>query len=333
MAAALAAISACDRDQPTPESNDRPDVRVVAHAPAVGQVVGREVGVRFRFDRYLRPSSVLRQSIYVTVGAIDPTTGESPAGGYFFEPRYDPYERTAVFALPPGDRLSPDIRHTVRLRPPVDPADPVGIRAFDGAPLADQLTYSFTTAAGVTDPEHDENDEWPEADWCDDRAAPPKLPSVRSVLAGCARAGCHAGAQPAAGMDLGSAASVRTTVLRVLAREALPTGTSGEVLTNPLVAGEGMPRVDPGNPGNSYLVYKLLINEANHPQTGDPEADEPSWQRGLPALEPADPAELARLRNAFVMLEPMPIGGRLTPNQMRSIVAWIGLGAEVKDCP
>jgi len=296
-------------------------------------VVGREVGIRFRFDRYLRPSSVLRQSIYVTIGLLDPNTGESPAGGYFFQPRYDPYERTAVFALPPGDRLQPEMRHTVRLRPPVDPSDPAGIRAFDGAPLAEETTYSFTTSSGVTDPDHDVNDEWPKADWCDALQVPLKLPSVRSVFAACARAGCHGGDMPAAGMDLSSADAVRSTALHALAREATPTGTSGEVLTNPPVLGEGMPRIDPGNPGNSYLVYKLLINEANHPRPGDPEAVEPTFQGGLPPLEPPDPAELARLRNAFVILEPMPIGGYLTPNQMRSVVAWIGLGAEVKDCP
>ena len=332
MPLAAALLAACDRALPTP-SNDRPSVHVTAFSPGAEPGVGRDQAIRFRFDRFLRPTTVLRQSIYVTTGLLDPVTGESPAGGYHLEPRYDPYERMAVFALPPGGRWSPEMRHTVRLRPPADEGDVAGIRAFDGASLAEATTYTFETSGGVTDPSHDVDDAWSRVDWCDEVAGPPRLPSVRKVLGVCAHAGCHGGAEPAADMGLGSVSVLREKVLGVAARGAPETSTSGEVVTRPTVFGEGMPRVDPGSPGNSYLIYKLLIHPLNHPAPGDPEALETSYQRGLPPLEAPEPAELERLRDAFVTLEPMPAKGWLKPSEMRALVIWIARGAELRECP
>jgi hypothetical protein len=93
-----------------------------------------------------------------------------------------------------------------------------------------------------------------------------------------------------------------------------------------------MARVDPGNPGNSYLIYKLLINRENYPGPGDPAAADDLWENGLPALQAPSDAEIERLREQFVWLEPMPLGSSLRVDQMRALVTWIAAGAELADC-
>ena len=272
---------------------------------------------------------MLRQSLLVTPGRFDPQTGETPAGSFFFLPVWDPYERTATFHLRPRDRWIPDTLHTAVVLPPADPSDITGIRAFDGAPLEQRVIFSFTPSASLSDPDVD--DAGPRVDWCDDVAGVAALPAARKAFAPCA--GCHGPSDPAAGLDLSSPEAIRRTALRVLAAEVVPLEHAGVTAETPTDFGQGMARIDPGNPGNSYLVYKLLINRENYPQPGDPEASDPYWERGMGPLQAPSNDELGRLRDAFVWMEPMPLGGGLSVSLMRSLVTWIAQGAEVRDCP
>ncbi|MBI5536848.1 MAG: hypothetical protein HY898_29270 [Deltaproteobacteria bacterium] len=266
----------------------------------------------------------------MTPGLIDPTTGESAAGNYFYEPKYNPYERTATYQLEKGVRLNPGVLHTLVIYPPADEKDITGIRAFDGAPLEKKKTVSFMTSETVTDPSHDVDDVWPVVDWCNETVGPPKLPAVRTVIGKCV--GCHGGTNPMGRMDLSSPDAIRTSSIGVLAAEVVPLDHVGNTSQTPMIFGQGMPRIDPGNPGNSYLLYKLIINELNYPSPGDPAASDPFWERGLPPLEPPSNEEIQRLRDSFVWMDPMPVGGRLLADDMRALVVWIAQGAHMAQC-
>lgn len=289
--------------------------------------------MRVRFNRYLRPSSVVRQSVLVTPGLFDADTGAPKGPVVFFEPVYDPYERMVVFLLAPGARWIPTTLHSVTLAVPEDDGDITGFRAFDGEPLDEELTYGFITSDRVSDPEHDIDDARPRVRFCASDEAPTDLPAAFDVLEGnCARSGCHGGGDATLGLDLSRSARVRDTAIRVVARETLTGATVGAPVANARRFGENMPLVDPGSPGNSYLVYKLLVKPGNHPPAGDVAGEPDPWLGGLPP--PGAPAldELTRLRRAFVVGDPMPIDANLRPEEMRAIVRWIAQGAETPEC-
>lgn len=333
MLSACLAAGGCDLHAPV-QNNDRPLVHLQASSPEAGQQnVGTELAVRLRFDRFLMPSTVLRQSVFVTPGLLDPVTGESPAGSYFFEPRYDPYDRVAIFGLQKGGRWNTEVVHTVVVLPPPEAGAVHGFRAFDGAPLDARQVVWFTTGAGPTDPANDVDDAPAKASWCDDVHAPVELVAVRKILGRCSSVGCHGGGAPAAQMDLSDGQAVMRTARGVLAAETAPGEQMGKTAARPAVLGPGMPRIDPGSPGNSYLMYKLLINLDNYPSQGDPQAADPFWERGLPPLSAPSQDEIDRLRNAFVWLDPMPVGGKLSVTEMRTLVVWIAAGAVTADCP
>ena len=124
---------------------------------------------------------------------------------------------------------------------------------------------------------------------------------------GCGSPGCHSALDPegladpsalAMGLDLYTITAIGETAVGVTAHQTQKgeTGTSG---TSSGLLGRAMPRIDARNPGNSYLLYKLIANPLNHPRPG-----------GL--LDAALFEELERLRASFVMGLPMP-ASRTTP--------------------
>jgi hypothetical protein len=161
------------------------------------------------------------------------------------------------------------------------------------------------------------------------RGSPP------SLFRPCAFAGCHGpGAQSGAsslamGLDLSSPSGLSATALGVTAHQTQVGEGAEQGETSPLRFGRAMPIIDPGNPGNSYLLYKVLIHPLNHPR---PDGE----------LWPALGAELERLRDAFVSGLPMPApsassspsglssddpDGTLSAAHARAIAAWIASGA------
>jgi len=253
------------------------------------------------------------------------------AGGVFFEPVYDPYERVAIFQLDKGQRWLPEILYTAIVRGPEQEGQLAGIQAFDGAPLSDQLRFHFTTGASVSDPSRDLDDTWPKVAFCEGSKGDLTLPAPASVLAqSCGSASCH-GSGGLTGLDLSTSQAVQLTAIRVTARQTLTGTTVGAPLPNSDIFGESMARIEPSNPGGSYLIYKLLTNPNNYGQVED--ADYAKFNGGLPWAGPPGEAELQRLRDAFVRLSSMPLGGSLKPSEMRSLVAWIAQGAKVQVCP
>ena len=63
---------------------------------------------------------------------------------------------------------------------------------------------------------------------------------------------------------------------------------------SPIRFGRAMPIIDPSNPGNSYLMYKLIINTNNQPNISGP----------FP-LDPMLVSEIGRLRDSVVVPTPL----------------------------
>ncbi len=293
--------------------------------------VARDTTIELRFERHIAPSTAVRQSIRVFTGADD--------NALFLEPTYDPIERVVTYE--PSQPLQAGTLYTVVVEPKAK-GNTTAFRAFDGAQLATDgpvpLTFNFKTREDApADPPG--------------RLPPPSCNDVvNQVFAECAAA-CHRAAPdppptgcrpgefgtdaipcmgvPRQGLRLDSPAGLFLTAIGRVAHQT-ETGPSGGVVTaNPDRFGVQMPIVDPGNPGNSYLVYKLLVHLGNYlPAAAE---DDPCESRH--AVGAADTcvapeeAEIERLRGWFVRGRPMPATGALTREQVDQVVAWIrGLG-------
>jgi hypothetical protein len=251
--------------------------------------VPTDLTLALSFDRFLLPDTAIRQSVSFYTGVssnpVPPPSNTRPE----LTPVYDLMSLTVRYVLPAGVTLEPHTLYTVEL-PIYSDAQPLGFRAFDGAPLAgtDPLRFSFLTGSGpgVLSPA-------PEVPSCD---------SFLSTVAACGGSTCHGreGRGPAMGLDLESADELRSTAVRRPAHQTEIGDTTGVADQDPVRFGANMPIIDPGRPDNSYLMYKLLIGTAPYfPEDGEPC---PVGDR----CDPPSPDELDRLRSWFVHGEPMP---------------------------
>jgi hypothetical protein len=254
-----------------------------------------DVTFELRFDRYLLPSTAVRQSFVVYTGDPSNVVPDDPELPVLF-PRYDVVERVVSYELPPNAFLEPNTHYTAELFVPVAEDDP-GFRAFDFAPLdaSTPKRFSFLTSNRRKDPVSDV------LGTCSD--------VVRTFQNRCDSAGCHNPVDRAMGLDLSDASGVRVTAIGQVAHQA-ETGTkTGVPLQNPARFGVGMPRIDRGRPENSYLMYKLVTASENYWATR--EAPELCATRHLSAVDPETcvPAvadENQRLREWFLRGLGMP---------------------------
>ena len=144
------------------------------------------------------------------------------------------------------------------------------------------------------------------------------------------------------GLDLSSPRGLFYTAVGHVAHESETGGTAtNTALRTPARFGVQMNIVDPGNPATSYLMYKLLQKPENfrlvapcvtryHAPVSDAGCSAPN----------AD--EVARLREWFVLGDPMPKNGRTaatgeavpaatTHADLVRIAAWIAGGATCAD--
>jgi hypothetical protein len=295
--------------------------------------VAPDAPIELRFDRHLLPATAVRQSIVVTTGAA----------GIFLSPTYDPTERLVVFRPPRGERWMAGVRYTVELEIPSQQEQGWGFRAFDGAELSEAgsepLAFTFRTRR---DPALTREPSPPT----------PTFADLQGVIddSGCATAGCHRAPAPTCptsaafpddpscpaarmGLDLSDAEGFARTALGKAAHEADIGPAAGEAQVNAARFGVGMPIVAAASPGNSYLVYKVLVNDH-----ADSRSD-PCWSR-YSAPVPSDcretwDADVQRLRERFVFGAPMPLdasgaGTRLDNDALRTIVDWIAGGAPLE---
>ena len=344
-------VAACDalsqKDEPQPPP---PFVHVVAANVSPQTPLPQDGVVQIAFDRYLSPLSVNRQS----VGLRD-LFGGAPNSPIV---QYDPVTRVVTMSNPNPGQPWLEVGHSYEIVFPIATSDPAsfGIRAIDNAPM-DPATgpLGFAIAPPTGNPPAS-----PKIDFCNDVfplfAARYQDPNLGNVGGRCTNIACHgtgsgsATYAAATGLVLNSAEGIRHTALGVQAAETT-TGALSTPLAPQLVFPAGMPIIDPGNPGDSYLLYKLLLpdEDGSLPDAGGASTSyTPScgsvtapFDYG-PGASFASPDEAARLA-AHVPGRRMPWGDfdagaidthatPLTLDEIERIRLWITQGAQVDDC-
>lgn len=282
-----------------------------------------------RFDRYLSPRDVSRQSLCLRSAPEPVTSYEDCLGGVPLRPSYDPVRRVARFYLEgPAARLAPDTLYTLTVHAPRGDGD-LGFRAFDGAPLETGLELRFRTDVdpriGANADAPPEGKRYCQDDRCARRCMGNALclarcaPGAREVLASCSGGRCHgerAEGGAAMGLALGSEQALLATAIEKVAHQTQVGPDADTPKVNPLRFGSQMMLIAPGDAGSSYLLYKLLLH---------PELD--GVDDGLA------PGEVDRLRS-FVVGMPMPLSGRRPARvEAEALSDWIAAGADVAACP
>jgi hypothetical protein len=342
------ALAGCDQGPRLIDPVAGPALRLVSSYPAHGEGlecslaepgcgVPTDARLELRFDRFLLPSTAVRQSIAFFSGAPSSVVPEDRFGPEII-PSYDPLERVVTFSLPPGATLQPNTLYTVRI-PIASSDDAFGFRAFDGAALAGEepLHISFRTSNRV-DP------------------TPPAVPSALGcpdlicqafgqveagcdlpIASGCAAEQCHGAAEtlPPMGLSLASPHGLISSALGRVAHQTETGPTTGRTLASPPRFGTAMALIEPGRPSNSYLVYKLLVA----PDAYLPESEGDACSRYRAAADPERcilPAEeeLTRLREWFVRGDPMPPPGHeprfVHAGTARQVIDFIAAGASCR---
>ena len=209
-----------------------------------------------------------------------------------------------------GSQLTGGIVYQVEITLPEKDPNGFGLRAFDGVPLEKgrvPLKWTFRTSrvARQASPA-------PPPVTCDD--------AVRLLArGGCAR--CHTGKSDSPyGLALDSARGLADTAIGRPAHEASTWAIPGSTLDEPPRFGTGMSLIDPGDPGTSYLFYKLLENPGNFGPDGSCTT---AYSVALPPGQCplASAEERARLADWFVAGDPMPPGHAALPGGMSDLRA------------
>lgn len=195
--------------------------------------------IQIAFDRYLLPSTINRQSVTI----LDAAGKEVAAQPLVL---YDPITRVVTLAPEKRPWLTEGLPYKIVFGIPDGDALTGGFRSIDRATLArDQpLAYAFLVVSAARKPVE------PTSLFCRD-----VLPIL---VAKCNRPECHgSGDSPAAGLILDTSAGVGATALNRIAQGSNTGGRSGLAPSTGKVFGVDMPIIDPGNPGNSWLLYKI----------------------------------------------------------------------------
>jgi hypothetical protein len=345
LAGALAGLG-CDQGEPQVEPAQGPPVGLVATFPADGAGteclpddpaacgVRIDTAIELRFDRFLLPGSVNRQAFAIYTGEPRNAVGNQ----YFRDAPsvvYDVVERVVTITLDAGEFFQPHTLYTVELVL-FGGEQEYGLRATDGAPMGAgrlPLSFSFYTnglspeeQAAVADPNPVlEEPEFTCVDvlgWLGEGDGQGKC----SV--------CHDTEAPPMGLELHSGQALLDTAIGQVAHQTDLASVTGASFENAARFGVGMPRIDPEQPNNSYLLYKLLIKPDNYRRSPrDDEKCESVHRVDLAGECEPSAEEIARLRDRFVLGDPMPRGGSSTPgaslyrSYLRGIQSWIRAGA------
>lgn len=293
--------------------------------------------VRIRFDRFLRTDTAVRQSVQV-FGGTPNKDGTLPAAA-FLEPTYDPVERTVT--LRPDGNLVPGVLYTVRITRPSDDENGFGFRAWDGAELAKSYVFQFKTGT-TTDP-LEVGEASTKCGVClpsaDKRDPGTLVESGFGHLSGdCS--GCHQGTDAPMALDMKTYEAIRRTAVGRIAHQTMTGPSTARAEESPALFGATMPVISSGQPGNSYVLYKMLmLSDWTSGEDGGenkrfllPADQRPAGgYQGDKLVRPDD--ELRRIRSAFVAGVEMPPGG-YDIGRLRTISRWIAEGApDDASCP
>lgn len=302
--------------------------------------------IQIAFDRMLLPASVTRQAFLL-----------GDANNVALEPvvTYDPVRRIVTLSNPDpggGSWLTPGLSYKLILTTPQTSPDHVsGARAIDGAILDAASTgeVGFMASAAANAGGIDAK-----MSFCND-----VLPIFQ---ARCSAGQCHGAPTiqppserfpdghtvPAAGLLLETSQGVLATAIGRVAQGSNTGATAGAGGPPYPKFGIDVPIIDPGDPGNSWVMYKLLLaprptvdggilDGTNCGGVAVPPTTGPS---PLTAWVEMSDDERARLSN-YVLGNQMPYppapgkddrSQNLTLDELERIRAWIAEGATVDDC-
>jgi len=250
IAGAAGAGAGCDlgTQHDEPHFGSGAPVHLVAANIGKGKTLAPGERIELFFDRLLLQESITRQT-FVLSDLSGNTPGTPPTL------QYDPVARVVI--LYPQTPLMECQSYRVTMVTPQSATDANGIRAIDGAtldPSVNPVVEFEVTCNGDAG-----------ADGGGGAGTPaPPIPSVdfcsqiTLILSKCNGATCHGGALPAAGLRLDSAKAIASTAIGRVAQGA-NTGARATAQPGSLLFGQDMPIVQAGTPGNSWMMFKLLM--------------------------------------------------------------------------
>lgn len=332
LSGALIIVSACDGehlDQPTVG----PALHVVAtNVDGPGASLASDGLVQIAFDRYLHP---------VTTGAESVILRDAQRNVVVF-PRplrviYDPVARLVTVAGPEEGKVWLTEGKSYELVLPVAPADGDvgGFRALDRAALEGERILAFSAGKASGGPQA-----IPKVDFCAD-----VLPLFADK---CTNGTCHAATGPnAASLVLETSLGVNKTAISRAANGSNSGALAGRGSSPGRLFGVDMPIVDPNNPGNSWLMYKIELAPLPGP-TGSPPGTRCEKAKAAPAPpfrslvspQPVSAEEHAVLSDYIRGLQmPYPVVPAesyvlkpLTFEERERVRLWIAGGAATPEC-
>jgi len=289
-------VAACDGGHPHNESVVGPPIFITGVSVGPDRPMPEDGVITVAFDRYLLPSTVTRQSFSLT-----DASNQNVTSGLLPTVSYDPVARTVTLARQIAGRpwLTKNLTYKLFLGIPEDDSDLGGVRAIDRATLSPNQTLEIAFTVG--EPNGVGTGE-PTLDLCRD-VTPIFIDKCSSAL-------CHGdGNQAAAGLVLTTSSGLANTAISRVAQGANTGAVAGTPRTAGSVFGIDMPLIDPGNPGNSWLLYKVALAKIPEQPLPAPnvtcaaQAQEPSPPPFVP-LVPVSPmtsdADRAALDNAVL---------------------------------
>lgn len=199
----------------------------IVRSSLVGRIDGAfnanvNLPIEFDYDQILSPRSVVRANFSLRSADL----------GVNLRLRWEPVQRRVQLLFSPAE-IRPELEYILTIRD--------GLLSWDGVPTGRTTAYRLRFYAG-------------------DLAVAPSVVSFSADIAplfrrSCVGSGCHGPREPVMGLDLSSSIGVATSAIGVLSREN-PSMTGGIDRTEPQWS--GIPRIAPGEPEQSYLVYKIV---------------------------------------------------------------------------
>jgi hypothetical protein len=330
---------------------------------AEGSTLSENQNVVIQFNRLLNPGTVNRQTITLL------TAG----GELFVDPNviYDPVLLTVTLAYPDGGATWLTAGQTYQVQIPAATPTTEGVLAIDNATVATSMQLEFNVVAG------------------DGGLPPPPPPMNFCVdvlpifLSKCTGAACHSAPGPgplapflpdggsspdanvitgaAGGLVLTSSNGVLDTAIDKVAYESNvgpmagpSSGSCSTTNTETCLFGVDMPVIDPGtagsgNPGNSWLMYKVLLavpspTDEVQPKECAPDITTELYPKGTEPPVEISAAERARLSDYIEGREmpypsdpAVPEGSDagtapLSMQELERVRLWIYEGAPVENC-
>ena len=346
--ASAALAGACARhDQQT----YGPAIRVSGANAGPSLDVPADGAIQIQLDRLLLPSSVTPQAF---------TLADASRQALLPLVSYDPVVRIVTLSAQPGmPWLAADRSYTLVLHVAAGDTDANALRAIDRAPLfagdANQtITFRVTAPTGTPFAE-------PHADFCTDVLPIFQLKCTAPACHGSpvptsdARFGNTGMSLPAAGLVLETSNDVLNTAVGRVANGSNTGARAWKGDPPGRIFGIDMPIVDPGNPGNSWLLYKLLL--APTPPDPPPNPATRVKCQDSSAIPPLDATKLLALPLTMTAMDdtersilsdfvlgiwmpypnmtptgPSTSNAGLTVGELERVRLWIAQGAQIEEC-